>query len=62
MCIFLTDWLSADIQYTETDNHGSMAVLRRNGLERVKTFMSAWPEAKGGGERKSAYFYRSLNP
>lgn len=50
----------ADFQYTETNNHGSMAVLSRNGLERMKTFMSDWPEDKGGGERESAYFYRSL--
>lgn len=47
-------------QYIESDNLGSIAVMRKNGLALTGVTMTDWPQEKGGGQRETGRYERVL--
>ncbi|RSH83819.1 hypothetical protein EHS25_005434 [Saitozyma podzolica] len=46
--------------YVESDNLGSIAVMRKNGLALTGVTLTDWPEEKGGGQRETGRYERVL--
>lgn len=44
--------VKADNKIAQTSNPASLAIMRKNGFQVVKTYMQEWPADKGGGERE----------